>query len=289
MLTRQIAAVVGRFPGANAVRIPSLAVTSVRFASTETTKKKKLPKTDIGQVPINYIGVMADFYIPPKLTSTPFTLWHKMLFRRLGAFVVNTYSIVKYKRETKLPLKFNLWKDNGIDLYVKTNKIFASGCNKRPEERKKYLVKNLSQVGCAEVVNSLVARAESFPSDAKLEWELLSVELNPKVVSFNVLPDANELTSYVQFVMKLQTKQKLTVVRNGTPEENVRSVTDYLVYTLDPFTETMYLAGTLFEADHIRKVSPDEKFMNMKFMIAFTKNCGDIYRANPRALPEKKD
>lgn len=268
-----------------------LGINAVLIRSESTVaKKRKIPKTgDISQIPLNFIGVMADFYVPPKFRNCPVTTWHKIIFRRLGSFVVNTYNIVKYKRETKLDLKFNGWKDNAVDLYVKTNKIFASGCNKRLADREPYLRKQLSQVACVEVVNSLVSRAESFPTDAKLEWELVSIESNPKVISFNVLPDANELTTFIQFVIKCQTKQKLTIVRDGEPNENIRTVDDYLVYSLNPYTDEMFLAGTLFEADHIRKVSPDEKFTNVKYMMAFTKNAGDIYRANPndKAIVEK--
>ncbi|ODV79270.1 uncharacterized protein CANTADRAFT_26247, partial [Suhomyces tanzawaensis NRRL Y-17324] len=270
-------------------RLPGLMLSkpvlpAFRYAST-TPSKRKVPKSgDISQVPLNFIGVMADFYIPPRFRDCPPSSWHKLIFRRLGAFVVNTYSIIKYRRETGLKLHFNEWKDNAIDLFVKTNKIFASGCSKRFAEREQYLKKQLGQVSCVEVTNSLVSRAKTFPTDSKLQWELLSLESNPKVVSFNVLPDANEITMYIQFVLKARTKQKVIIERGGESQETVRTVQDYLVYTLNPYTGEMYLAGTLFESDHIRKVTPDEKFTNVKYMMAFTKASGDIYRENPKKI-----
>jgi len=253
--------------------------------------KKPAQTGDITQVPVKNIGVMADFYIPPKFLSCPVTSWHKLIFRRLGLFVVNTYSIVKFKRETTSGLHFNEWKDNAIDLYVKTNKIFAAACCKKPSERAAYLKSQLEDISGVEVIKSLVERAGSFPQNSKLKWELDSVVGNPKVVSFNALPDANNNTAYVQFVMKVTTKQNVTVTLTQNTQESEKAVTDYLVYSFDPWTKQMYLVGTLFESDHIRKVTPDDNFTNPKYMLAFSKSCGDIYRSNPKVkkIDAKKD
>ncbi|ABN65124.1 assembly of mitochondrial respiratory complexes [Scheffersomyces stipitis CBS 6054] len=257
-----------------------------RFYSTEPEKKKKKKSqaADISQVPVKNIGVMADFYVPPAFMSCPITSWHKLLFRRLGMFVVNTYNVIKFKRETGLKLQFNDWKDTAIEQYVKTNKIFAAACSKRRAERAKYLESQLADVSGAEVIRNLAERADTFPVDSKLSWELVSIGNNPKVVSFNVIPDSNNVTVYVQFIIKLITKQKVVVTVQGQDQTTERSVSDYLVYSMDPVTRELFLVGKLFESDHIRKVAPDDKFTNPKFMIAFTRASGDIYRANPKAV-----
>ncbi|KAK6459614.1 assembly of mitochondrial respiratory complexes [Scheffersomyces xylosifermentans] len=284
---------VSRYPGlalnARTLFLAGPRASLVRGYATESEtaakkKKKKSKNTaDISQVPVKNIGVMADFYIPPRILNCPVTSWHKLLFRRLGMFVVNTYNVVKYKRETGLKLQFNDWKDHAIEQYVKTNKVFAAACNKRKAERAKYIESQLNDVAGVEVIRNLAERSDTFPTDSKLNWELVSIENNPKVVSFNVIPDSNNVTVYVQLIIKLITKQKVTVNVQGKENVTERAVSDYLVYSMDPITKEIYLVGKLFESDHIRKVAPDDKFTNPKYMIAFTKTSGDIYRANPKA------
>lgn len=247
-----------------------------------TQKKKKKEVADISQIPIKMLSVMADFYIPPRLSTCPIKSWPRLIARRLGVFVVNTYSVVKFKRETNSTLQFNKWKDQAIDMFVKTNKVFAAGCSKRPQLRESYIRGQLEDVAGVDAIAALSLRAKTFPADALLDWELVSIVGNPKVVSFNSLPDAYDNTAYVQFVMKLQSKQRLTITQNGEPKVNERTVTDYLVYTFNPWSDQMVLVGTLFELDHLRGVSPSDNFTNPKFMIAFGKNSADIYRENPR-------
>lgn len=253
------------------------------FYSTETPvkKKKSAPVADISQIPIKSIGVIADFYIPPKFLKSPVLSWHKLLFRRLGAFAINTYSIVKYRRETGLKLKFNDWKEAAIEQFVKTNKIFAAACNSPKAQRESYLKSQLDGVTGVEVMRSLTNRALTFPPNTKLNWELVSVESNPKIVSFNTLPDSNNIAAYVQFVVQVSTKQKLTITQvHEEPKVTERTLTDNLVYTLDPFSNELVLVGTLFPSDHIRGVQPEINFTNSQMMQAFQKSSADIFRAN---------
>lgn len=252
--------------------------------NVEKTKKKAQQTGDITQVPVQNIGVMADFYIPPKFSVSPLSSWPKLVWRRLGLFVVNTYSITKYKRETKLKLKFNDWKETGMEQFVRVNKVFAAACNKRLGERKDYISKQLSNDAGVEVIKSLIERSESFPKDSKIQWELVNIVNNQKIVSFNALPDANNLTVYVQFIMKIKTKQKVAVTQNNETKVSERIVEDNLVYTLDPFNDDLKLVGSLFDSDHIRKVQPDSSTINPKTMMVFSKICSDLYRSNPKML-----
>lgn len=281
MLARGIGRQVGQVGYSKVFLNVSLART---YATQKEKSKKKEAKGDISQVPVENIGVMADFYIPPRFTNSPIQSWPRLVWRRLGMFVVNTYSITKYKRETKLKLKFNDWKETGMEEFVRVNKVFAASCNKRFVERKEYISKQLRDVAGIEVIKSLTERAESFPNGSKIQWELVNIENNPKIVSFNALPDANNLTVYVQFIMKIKTKQKVTVTQNNEDKINERIVEDYLVYTLDPFADDVKLVGKLFESDHIRKVQPDASTINAKVMLAFSKVSADLYRSNPKQL-----
>lgn len=239
---------------------------------------KKDVGSDISQIPIEQLGVMAAFYVPPKLSSVPIKSWPKMIWRRLGVFALNTYSVTKYKRETSLKLKFNQWKETGIEHFVRINKVFAAACSKEPQQRAKYIQAQLGQAAGVDVIKSLTARAQSFPYASSLKWELLNIETNPKVVSFTALPDANNLTVYVQFVLQLKSKQKVTVTQNGQSSVKEQVVEDYLVYTMDPHIDDLRLVGKLFESDHIRKVQPSSE-VTAASMIALSKKCSDLYRS----------
>lgn len=257
----------------------------IRTYSTETSKPKKkkgTPAADISQIPIKNIGVIADFYIPPKLFSGPIKLWPKLLIRRLGVFVINTYSIVKYKRETGLKLKFDDWKESAMEKFVHTNKLFAASCNKPVGERAKYLQTQLDEVAGLPVISSLIQRSKSFPVGNRINWELVSIESNPKIISFTALPDANDIAAYVQFIMKVKTKQKVTMTNGDQTESNERVVSDNLVFTLNPFTNEVVLVGTIFESSYERGVQPELNFNNAQVMTAFQNKCGDIYRAPPK-------
>lgn len=249
--------------------------------SGKPAPRKKAPMTDISQIPIKSIGVLADFYIPPRFTASPLLKWHRLLFRRLGLFAVNTYSIVKFRRETGLRLQFNNWKETAVEHFVRTNKVFAAACSSLKPKREAYLRQQLEGVCGSEVVKSMVARAASFPAGTKLEWELVAIDGNPKVVSFNTLPDSSNLAAYVQLIVQVLSRQKLTLSGNMDTTSTERAMTDYLVYTLNPFTNEMVLVGNLFESDANRGVQPEINFNNAQAMLAFQAQSADIFRAPP--------
>lgn len=248
-------------------------------------KKKSQPMGDITQVPIKNISVIADYYIPPPLLRNPVTSWHKLILRRLGSFAMNTYSVVKFRNETGLKLKFNDWKEAAMEKFVRTNKIFASSCNLPLSKRENYLKLQLDGNSGSTVIQHLINRSKTFPVSGKLSWELLSIESNPKIVNFTTLPDSSNITAYVQFTMKVKTKQKVTFEdksgSNGGVQNTERIVTDNLVFSLDPYSEDMALVGTLFDSNHTRGVQPEVSFRDAKIMQEFQQQASDIFRSKP--------
>lgn len=267
---------------------PAFSRLSVRGYSTEKPKMKKQKIPDVSLVPLKAIGVLADFYIPPKLLNCPVSSWHKLILRRIGAFGLNTFSISKFKSDTKLKLRFNDWKELAVDKYVKTNKIFAAACSLPRAQRQSYLQSQLDSIAGIEVVKSLAARALTFPVRSKLEWNLKNIEGNPKLVSFTPIPDSNDVSTIVQFVVKVQTRQEMVISGDSQePKKTERLVTDYIVLTLNPYTDEMAFVGTMFESDHIRGVKPELEMENVRALESYQKICADIYRAAPPALAGK--
>lgn len=240
-------------------------------------------------VPLKSIGVLADFYIPPKFLNSPVTSWHRLVLRRIGAFGLNTFSISKFKSDTKLKLRLNDWKELAVDKYVKTNKIFAAACSLPRAQRQSYLQSQLDGIAGIEVIKSLATRAVTFPVRSKLEWNLKNIESNPRLVSFTPIPDNNDVSTIVQFVVRVQTKQEMVISGDSQdPKKTERLVTDYIVLTLNPYTDEMAFVGTLFESDHVRGVKPELEMENVRALENFQKVCADIYRAAVPALTNVK-
>lgn len=264
---------------------PISTLVSLRGYATKGTpsKKKNNSVADISQIPIKSIGTIADFYVPPKFSACPITSWPRLLLRRLAVFGVNTYSIVKFRQETKLKLRFNDWKEEGMSKFVKANKIFAAACNLPMSKRKEYLSLQLEGNTGSLVTQQLIERANTFPNNGKITWELLSVAKNPKIVSFTILPDSNNVTTYVQLVVKASTKQRVTFSDGVQQKSTEKVVTDNLVFSLNPFSDELVLVGTIFDSNHIRGVQPEISFQDTKLMQQFQKQTADIFRSNPNS------
>lgn len=271
--------------GARTVLSHSRLCVGVRSYSTDKPIKKRKSKVpDINSVPLKALGVLADFYVPPKLMSSPFTSWHKLILRRIGAFGLNTFSVSKFKSDTKLKLRFNDWKELAVEKYVKTNKIFAAACSLPKAQRQSYLQSQLDGIAGIEVVRSLTARASTFPAGSKLEWSLKKIDSNPRLVSFTPIPDSNDVTAVLQLVIKVHTTQEIVITGgNAEPKSSEKLVTDYVVVTMNPYTDEMVFVGTLFESDHVRGVKPELEMENARALDRFQKTCADIYRSAPPA------
>lgn len=255
-----------------------------RHYATETPARKKLDKgAAMTTMPIKAIGVVSDYYVPPRLLKSPIKTWAKLLFRRIGLFGLNTYSVSRFKNDTKLKLQFNDWKELAVDKYVKTNKIFAAACSLPIAQRQAYVQTQLDGIAGTEVIKSLSARVNTFPIGLKLKWNLLSVEKNPRLVVFVPIPDANDVSSLVQFVVQVSTKQEMIVSGDAspTPSHTVKTVTDNIVLTMNPYTNEVVFVGTLFESDPYRGLKPQMDMGDIKALERHLRECADIYRAPP--------
>ena len=99
-------------------------------------------------------------------------------------------------------------------------------------------------------------------------------------MSFTPIPDSNDISAVIQFVVKVQTRQEM-VITGDAQSKTERLVTDYIVLTLNPYTDELVLVGTLFESDHVRGVKPELEMENVRALENFQKVCADIYRAPP--------
>ena len=250
------------------------------YANDANAKKKKTPSIDISQIPLKHIGVVADLYIPPKYSQSPIRTWPRLFARRVGLFAVNTYSVVKFKRETSLKLKFNDWKEHAMEQYVALSKIFALSCAIPREKREEYLRSRLEGIAGNEALRSIIRRAWNFPANTSLSWELVAVEKDPKVVCFNSLPDSNNITALVQFVLKVKTKERFSVSKvDENKKESERSSEHNLVYSLNPFTNELLLVGSLFDADYNRGLLPQVDFTNPQALLRFQQATADVFRS----------
>ena len=149
----------------------------------------------------------------------------KIDYTKNNAFALNTYNIVKFKREIGVPLEFNAWKDKGIENYVRANKVFAQACSEPQLKAKASLLRRKLDHSCGKhLIESLSARSLSFPEDSKLNWELKSIQNNPKVVLFNIIPDADGIACFVQFILKLKTNQKISIVKDQKLSKNKKAL-----------------------------------------------------------------
>ncbi|GEQ72328.1 hypothetical protein JCM33374_g6015 [Metschnikowia sp. JCM 33374] len=268
---------------------PSTAVTCKRSYATEKPANKPTKKAvdkgaSMTTMPIKAIGVVSDYYVPPRFLSSPVTSWPKLLFKRIGLFGLNTYSVSRFKNDTKLKLQFNDWKESAVDKYVKTNKIFAAACSLPISQRQSYVQTQLDGIAGTEVIKALTARVRTFPIGSKLKWNLLSVEKNPKLVVFVPIPDGNDVTTLVQFVVQVKTKQEMIVSGDASPNPSrtEKIVTDNIVLTMNPYTDEVVFVGTIFDSDHIRGLKPQMDMNDVKALELHLKECADIYRAPPK-------
>ncbi|KAM9904193.1 hypothetical protein OXX79_002904 [Metschnikowia pulcherrima] len=271
---------------ASAQKISAIGLRNYATEEQKPVKKSKDKGAAMTTMPIKAIGVVSDYYVPPKFASAPVKSWLKLLFKRIGLFGLNTYSVSRFKNDTKLKLQFNDWKESAVDKYVKTNKIFAAACSLPINQRQSYVQTQLDGIAGTEVIKSLTARVRTFPIGSKLKWNLLSVEKNPKLVVFVPIPDGNDVTSLVQFVVQVTTKQEMIVSGDASPEPSrtEKVVTDNIVATMNPYTNELVFVGTLFHSDHVRGLKPQMDMNDIKALEHHLRECADIYRAPPKQI-----
>ena len=218
----------------------------------------------LGTVPVNLIGTVNDYYIPPALKSAPLAKWPRLILRRMALLLTNTYSVVKLRRDTSIKPKFTAWKDQAVDIYVKTNKAFAKR-NLKPVE---------AIIG-KETYKALNKRMETLPSKP-ITWTLDKLENNPKVVAFLAIPDEDQTAGVCQFCMKLETSQTTTV---GL-ETFKRKLEEYLVFTVNPFNDEVALVGKAFPLNFERGLV-DQSFdqTDPQAFMRLTTQFADIFRS----------
>lgn len=241
---------------------------------------KRNDDIDLMHVPLKAMGVLTDFYVPPKLTSCPIRTWPKVMLRSLGAYGLSTYFVSKFKQDTRLKLRLFEWKELALERYTRTNKMFAAACSQSPAQRKAYIETQLDGIVSNEVKNSLAARAASFPLGARLEWNLKKIEKPPVIKVFQIIPDKDEVVALLQLIIKLETLQEMVVHGDNVDTKRTeRLVTDYVAMTLNPYTDEMVFAGTLFAATPHQKLRPTLDGTEMAALFKFQRVCADIYRS----------
>lgn len=238
---------------------------------------------DIRQVPLNRMGVMTRIYVPPPLTKHPLQKWPRLILRRIGAFALSTIHASKLKKSKTNIEPFGHIKEKAVEIYVRTNKVFSESLNKGENlhKRQKYNVDQLCNIVGHDVLVTLNRRAISAPLGMKSKWDLTAITENPKIVSLMTMPDANDLTCYVQFVMSLKSKQRLTLTTLSNTVVTERTATDYLVYSMNPWTNDLFLVGSIFESGADDKLTPGVETMSQHFSAAMCESASDLYRSSP--------
>lgn len=251
--------------------------------SRNYSQQSKEQKIDISEIGIKNIGTISDFFIPPSYKQTQLRLWHKLFLKKWAVTASNTYNVIRFKRETNLKLKFNEWKEKAIEEFVKTNKVFAAACSKDKKMREEYIRTQLDDVVGIDVIKSLAKRSMTLPENSRLTWSITKIEKTPKIVSFNIIPDNNDISAYLQIIIKLITKQKLIFESFHSEQKKAteKVITDYLVYTLNPFKDEIVLVGSLFESDPNRSFQSTLDHLDSRKIMNFMKTSSDILRSKP--------
>lgn len=279
MLTRSITLGV-RSPAAR-----NLQCTFVRFASTTDIITKKDPAVGIGaksrkkqqqQRPtLNKVGVPHDPYIPVSYSHLPLSAPLKTLralWSRVKLFCFNWVQVYQFKSGMGKGYKpqFVKWKNSAITEFVKVNKAFA--------ERKVESVRS----DVSEFVYFQLGKRQAALPKALIQWELVKFNSPPKLLSFNAFPHEDGSTLLCQIIYQFNTKQKWIIKKRGETEftETERDMIEYLAFNIDPYTDHVVLAGSVFEAPLDRKLE-SKIVSSQQRALEYMNTNGDIYRTEP--------
>lgn len=272
-------------PLPNASTIKQISFTFKRFASTTDLVTKKDPAVGIGaksrksqqkQRPtINKVGVPHDPYIPVSYSNLPLTSPIKTLralWNRLKLFCFNWVQVYQFKSGMGKGYKpqFVKWKNTAITEFVKINKAFA--------ERKVESIR--SEV--SEFVYFQLGKRQAALPKALIQWELVKFNSSPKLLSFNAFPHEDGSTLLCQIIYRFDTKQKWIIKKRGEKDftETERDMVEYLAFNVDPYTDNVVLAGSVFEAPIDRKLE-SKVVSSQKKALEYMNTNGDIYRTEP--------
>jgi protein MBA1 len=260
-------------------------VSFLRYASTTDIVTKKDPAIGIGaknkkkqqqQRPtINKVGVPHDPYIPVSYNHLSISkpgLVLRALWNRVKLFCFNWVQVYQFKSGMGKGYKpqFVSWKNKAITEFVKVNKAFA--------ERK---VENV-RADVSEFVYFQLGKRQAALPKALIQWELVKFNSSPKLLSFNAFPHEDGSTLLCQIIYKFDTKQKWIVKKRGESEfsETQRDMVEYLAFNVDPYTNNVVLAGSVFEAPLERKLE-SKVVSSQKKALEYMNTNGDIYRTEP--------
>ncbi|KAG7701879.1 hypothetical protein KL933_000430 [Ogataea haglerorum] len=261
------------FVRASSFARPSAARSLLNFArntsSTASKSKKPVPRPGIDR-----IGVPFDPYVPMRMSRLPSPLtaprvYLKSIWNRLLLFAYNQVQVYYFKKSMGKKYKPNFlkWKNEAIETFVRVNKGFA-------EKKLASIRTNVSQY----VYDALEARTNRMPASTTMGWELVKFNSVPKIISVHSFPHEDGVPLLLQIVYRFDTRQQLVVKKAGQDaQNNVRDLTEYLAFNIDPFTDRIVLAGSVFESPVSRGVAPKEGG-GREEILAQMKAHGDIYR-----------
>ncbi|ODV84366.1 hypothetical protein CANARDRAFT_176937 [[Candida] arabinofermentans NRRL YB-2248] len=172
--------------------------------------------------------------------------------------------------------KYTQWLNESIETFTKVNTAFAA---KRVDDVRD----NMSEF----VYRALSKRQSQLPRKLTLGWELVKFNGTPKMVTFHAFPHDDGSTLMLQVCYKFQTTQKLTFKSIGEkkPREDIKELTEYIAFNIDPYTDKVVIAGSVFESvpeKKLRASSMPSQEETINYMISNA----DIYRVEPKELLE---
>ncbi|CDK27801.1 unnamed protein product [Kuraishia capsulata CBS 1993] len=236
---------------------------------------------------INAVGVVTKYYIPPRFSRYPSFFKHPKLFvqqflKRAALVGLNTVHVAMITRTkkgaiTKARLRFGKWKTRSLEIYVMVNQAFA-----------KRKVDVLSKSVTRWVLDALRERQAKIPEGTLLDWKMVKFNKPPKIVNVQTLPNQDGSVLAVQITYKYMTKQKLTFTKDGKSQSKESDMIEYMTFNVDPYTDEVVLAGSLFESEWTTPVQPPNQIHEGSDMLKSMAHYGDIYRPEPQRVDDNK-
>lgn len=253
----------------------------------ENTVNSTMPKKTENQRPaITKVGVPFDPYIPPRWSRMPNLFLHpllfgKCLFRRVYMKCYDWVQVFQFRRSMGQGYKpmFLKWKNDAIEDYVRINKAFSA----RKLESTRDLMAEY-------VFFALGRRQKQLPKDTTLGWELVKFNKAPKLMTFHSFPHEDGSVLLAQIVYRFDTKQRMTIKKRGSKEiqEKTRDLIEYLAFNVDPYSDRVVIAGSLFESSPKKRFAANGMPTRQETINHMIKN-GDIYRPEPTEEQKEKD
>lgn len=225
------------------------------------------------------VGVPHAPYVPPRwsrlspiMLSSPkqftYALWAK-----LKLWAMNWAQVYNFRSDMRSGWKgykpnFLLWKNNAIETFVDVNTAFA---NKK--------VSSVHDKVCNFVYESLLKRQASLPKNT-LVWQLVKFNSKPKLISFNSFPNHDGSVLMCQIIYKFDTRQKWLVKQKNEFVPKERDVVEYLAFNVNPYDNSVCLAGSVFESSP-KRVLESKVISSQSETILYMKKNSDIFRSEP--------